>query len=102
MVDLALGESGHVRYHSATLQTAVYGLIRALDGWRGIATHLSRSADERQEAATILRGIPAELRSAAEPGTSAMWLTDPVALRRVCEEAVRTLLALPVLTPSLR
>jgi len=102
MVDQAVGESGHVRYHSATLQSAVYGLIRTLDGWRGIATHLSRSADERQEAATVLRGIPAELRSAAEPGMSAKWLADPMALRRVCEEAVRKLLALPVRTPSLR
>jgi uncharacterized membrane protein YccC len=102
MVDQAVGESSHVRYHSATLQTAVYGLIRALDGWRGIATHLGRSADEGREAATILRGIPPELRSGAGPGTSAPWLDDPMTLRRVGEEAVRKLLALPASTPSLR
>src|SRR6201987_1681771 len=40
VIDQALGESSHVRYHSPNLQTAVYGLLRALDGWRGVATHL--------------------------------------------------------------
>ena len=42
VIDQALGESSHVRYHSPTLQTAMYGLFGALDGWRGVATHLSR------------------------------------------------------------
>jgi uncharacterized membrane protein YccC len=42
VIDQALGESSHVRYHSPTLQTAIYGLFGALDGWRGVATHLSR------------------------------------------------------------
>src|SRR5207237_10911874 len=45
-VDQALGESSHVRYHAAKLQTAVYGLFRALDGWRGVAAHLSRLSDD--------------------------------------------------------
>jgi uncharacterized membrane protein YccC len=102
MIDQALGESGPVRYHASTVQAAVSGLIRALDGWRGVATHLSRSSGEWQRAATILRSIPRELRSAAEPGASVRWLADPMALRRVCEEAVRKLLALPAGTPSLR
>src|SRR5271168_3670733 len=59
MIDQTLGESGHARADAPTLQTAVYGLIRALDGWRGVARHLTRSRDERerQEAATILRSI---------------------------------------------
>ena len=41
IIDQALGESSHVRYHSLTLQPAVYGLFRALGGWRGVATHLT-------------------------------------------------------------
>jgi len=39
MIDQTLGESSHVRYHATTLQTAVHGLFRTLDGWRGVATH---------------------------------------------------------------
>ena len=46
VVDQALGESSHVRYHSPILQTAVHGLFRALDGWRGVATHLSRLPED--------------------------------------------------------
>jgi len=100
-VDQALGESSHVRYHAATLQTAMHGLFRALDGWRGVATHLSRLSDNLnpQETETVLRSIPLELRSAGAP---ARWLADPVALRRVCAEAVHRLLALPVRAPSVR
>jgi uncharacterized membrane protein YccC len=100
-VDQALGESSHVRYHAATLQTAMHGLFRALDGWRGVATHLSRLSDNLnpQEAEAILRSIPLELRSAGAP---ARWLADPITLRRVCAEAVHTLLALPARAPSLR
>src|SRR6476619_3440226 len=45
MIDQALGESSYVRYRSSILQGAVHGLFRALDGWRGVATHLNRSAD---------------------------------------------------------
>ena len=46
MIDQALGESSHVRYHSPILQTAVDGLFRAMDGWRAVATHLSRLPDD--------------------------------------------------------
>src|SRR5882724_3243793 len=89
-VDQALGESSHVRYHAATLQTAVHGLFRALDGWRGVATHLSRLPDSLnpQERETILRAIPFELRSAGAP---TRWLAEPIALRRLCVEAVHRL-----------
>ena len=89
MIDQTLGESSHVRYHSLTLQTAVHGLFRALDGWRGVATHLSRLPDDMdRQAQTILRSIPPELRSAREPGAPARWMADPMALRRACEEAI--------------
>jgi uncharacterized membrane protein YccC len=104
VIDQALGESSHVRYHSPRLQTAIYGLFGALNGWRGVATHLSRlpEAARRQGAHIILRSLPSELRSAPEAGSPVLWLADPLALRRVCEEAVRTLIVLPADTPSLR
>ena len=104
MIDQTLGESSHVRYRSPTLQTAVHGLLRALDGWRGAATHLMRLPEGRegQGAETILRIIPPELRSPREPGSPTRWMADPIPLRRGCEGAVRTLLALPAGTPSLR
>ena len=104
MIDQVLGESSYARYHAPTLQAAVHGLLRALDGWRGVAIHLRRlPADmDRQQAETILLSIPPELRSARDPGSPARWLADPLALRHVCEEAVRRLHALPAGTPSPR
>ena len=104
VIDQALGESSHVRYHSPTLQTAMHGLFGALDGWRGVATHLGRlpEAARQQTAQLILRNLPSGLRSVPEAGSPMLWIADPLALRRACEEAVRTLLALPTDTPSLR
>jgi uncharacterized membrane protein YccC len=104
VIDQALGESSHIRYHSPKLQTAIYGLFGALDGWRGVATHLSRlpEAARRQGAQIILQSLPSELRSALEAGSPALWIADPLALHRICEEAVRTLIVLPAGTPSLR
>jgi uncharacterized membrane protein YccC len=102
-VDQALGESSRVRYHSPTLRRAVHGLFRALDGWCGVATHLSRLSDDMDHGPeTILRSIPPELRSRRESGSPARWMADPAAPRRVCAEALRTLLVLPAGTPSLR
>ena len=104
MIDQALGESSHLRYRSPTFQTAVLGLFRALDGWRGVATHLKRASDDmdRHNVEAILRIIPPELRLAQEPDSPAHWMDDPSALRGACAEAVRRLLAQPVETPSLR
>jgi uncharacterized membrane protein YccC len=104
VIDQALGESSHVRYHSPTLETAVYGLFRALDGWRGVATHLGRLPEvaRRQAARIILRSFPSDLRSAQQPGSPALWIADPLALRRVCKGAVQALMFLPADTPSLR
>ena len=103
-VDQALGESSHVRYHASTLQSAIHGLMRALDGWRAVATHLGRQPEamDRQGAEAILRSIPPALRSAQESGSAARWIADPMALSADCEEAMRRLLALPASTPSLR
>jgi uncharacterized membrane protein YccC len=104
IIDQALGESSHVRHHSPKLQTAIRGLFRALDGWRGVATHLGRlpEAARRQGGHIILRSIPSALRSAPEAGSPVLWIADPLALHRVCEEAVRALIVLPADTPSLR
>jgi uncharacterized membrane protein YccC len=104
VIDQTLGESSHVRYHSSVLQTAVHGLFGALDGWRGVATHLTHLPEnlERERTQTILRSIPLELRSSRASGSRDRWMANPVALRHVCEEAVQTLIALPADTPSLR
>jgi uncharacterized membrane protein YccC len=104
MIDQAIGESSHLRYRSRTLQTAVLGLFRALDGWRGVATHLERSSDDmdRHDVEVILRIIPPGLRLAQEPGSPARWIDDPVGLRGACAEALRRLSAQPVETPSVQ
>jgi uncharacterized membrane protein YccC len=104
IIDQVLGESSHMRYHSPNLQTAMYGLFAALDGWRGVAAHLARlpEAARRQGVHIVLRSLPSELRSAKEVGSPMLWSADPLALRRACEAAVRTLIALPADTPSLR
>ena len=103
-VDQVLGESSHVRYQAATLQVAVHGLFRALDGWRGVAAHLSRRGDEvdRRGPELVLRSIPPALRSMQERGSSARWMADPMTHRLACEKAVQTLLALPARSPSLQ
>jgi hypothetical protein len=54
-----------------------------------------------REANAVLRNIPQELRS-AEHGVPAGWMADPVRPRRARETAVRTLIAVPADTPSLR
>ncbi len=104
VIDQALGESSRLRYHSPVLQTAVDGLFAALAGWRTVAARLARLKDDqgRREADAVLRSVPQELRSAPEQGEPERWLADPVRLRRFCEAAARSLIALPAGTPSLR
>jgi uncharacterized membrane protein YccC len=104
IIDQALGESAQARYHSPALERAVHGLFRALDGWRGVATHLMQLPQnpDRQALQTILRSIPPELLSARDQDTPARFLAGPLRLRRACAEAVRTLVGLPADTPSLR
>ena len=102
-IDQALGESGHMRTHSPTLQSAVYGLFRALDGWRGVAAHLQRPDESSLQARDIiLRSIPAEWRSLPASSWAERWMADPLAARRVCAQALRTLRALPAASLSLR
>jgi uncharacterized membrane protein YccC len=104
VIDEALGESSQLRYHSPVLQTAVNGLFAALAGWRAVAVHLIRLPHDqaRQEADAVLQTVPQELQSAPVQGEPTHWITDPTRLLRVCDSAVRRLVALPVGTPSLR
>ena len=112
VIDEAFGESSQLRYHSPVLQTAVYGLFAALASWRAVAVHLRSLAHDRArlETKAVLQGVPEELRSppeqgdrGPEPGAGpSRWIADPVGLRRICEGAVRRLIALPASTPSPR
>jgi uncharacterized membrane protein YccC len=104
VIDLTLGESSQIRYHSPVLQSAVDGLFAALCGWRAMAIHLVtlRAAKRLQETAAILETVPQELRSAGSTNAAARWVGDPAALHRLCEATVRRLIALPAGTPSAR
>jgi uncharacterized membrane protein YccC len=104
VIDEALGESSQLRYHSPILQIAIDGLLSALASWRTAAVLLVRSPDERarQEAGAVLARVPEELRREAEQDDPTRWIADPTGLLRVCDAAVRRLVALPARTPSLR
>ena len=97
VIDEAIGESSRLRYHSPVLQAAVDGLFAALAGWRTVAVHLARLPTDaaRQEADAVLQHVPRELRSAPDQGEPTRWMADPVRLRRLCDAAVRALIALP-------
>jgi uncharacterized membrane protein YccC len=104
LIDEALGESSQLRYHSPVLQIAIDGLVSAMAGWRSASVVLARSPDEqaRQEAGAVLARVPEELRQGAEQDDPSRWIADPTGLLRVCDAAVRRLVALPARTPSLR
>ncbi len=104
VIDEALGESSQLRYHSPVLQIAIDGLLSAMAGWRSVAVVLARSPDERarQEAGAVLARVPEELRLGPEQSEPTRWIADPTRLLRVCDAAVRRLVALPARTPSLR
>jgi uncharacterized membrane protein YccC len=104
LIDEALGESSQLRYHSPVLQKAVDGLFAASAGWRMVGVHLARLRNDtvRQAAAAVLQSVPHQLRSAPEHGEPARWIADPIGLRRLCEVAVRRLIAMPASTPSMR
>ncbi|HEX5957742.1 MAG TPA: FUSC family protein [Hyphomicrobiaceae bacterium] len=103
-IDLALGESSQLRYHSPILQRAYHGLFKAIDGWRCVATRLEQLPPDtaRQEVEPILHSLPPEFRQGPQLGAPSHWTDDPQRLQRTCNESIRTLLALPADTPSLR
>jgi uncharacterized membrane protein YccC len=104
VIDEARGESSQLRYHSPVLQNALDGLLAALAGWRTAALLLARAPDQRarQEAAAVLERVPAELGLGPEQDEATRWTADPTRLLRLCDAAVRRLVALPAGRPSLR
>src|SRR5208282_5905641 len=104
VIDETIGESSQLRHHSPVLQRAVDGLFAALAGWRRVATHLAELPDEDalRGAASVLEGVPQQLRSAPEYDQTTRWIADPIGLHRICAAAIQTLIALPAETPSPR
>src|SRR6266481_4428809 len=104
VIDEAIGESSRLRYHSPVLQSAVDGMLAAMSAWRMVSARLWRlqEAAARQEPAAVLHNVPPELRSASQQGEPKRWTADPIGMQRVFDAAVRSLIALPASTPSLR
>jgi len=103
-IDQAIGESSQLRYNSPVLHRAVDGLFGALAGWRAVANHLDRPSQDRQsqhEVGEVLKRFPLKLRTGPDYDDP-HWLANPVGMRRICRQAVRALLAVPVRAPSLR
>jgi uncharacterized membrane protein YccC len=69
-----------------------------------VAIHHMRPPEEqaRREAQSVLQALPPELYGTPAQGEPNRWLAEPIHLRRVCDAAVDTLIALPAKTPSLR
>ena len=103
-IDDSIGESSRLHYYSPVLQAAIDGLYAALAAWRSVATRLTRlSADSAQrDADAVLHVIPQELRFASQVADPKGWMADPIRMRTVCDTAARTLIDMPVGTPSLR
>ena len=104
-IDVALGESAELLYHSTVLQRAVDGLIAALVAWRAGARQLFfglRPEEAREDAESVLRAIPPELLSAAEQNDTAQWIAQRIRLRRSCRTGIRKQIALQATTPRLR
>jgi len=100
LVDEALGEVSDLPYRVGTLRAATEGLFVALSGWRTAANCLEELLEEeKRQSATILQMYPAHLRW---PLAKSLWSGHPDALIGVCRGAARSLVALPVDTPSLR
>ena len=104
VVDQALGESSEIRYFAPVLHRALDSFFSALIGWHAVDVHLTQiSQDERrEEAATILKNLPQQLRSAPEPAATVRWLASPAAVHQMFQMAASPLMALPAGTPSLR
>jgi uncharacterized membrane protein YccC len=104
VIDQAIGESSRLHSHSQVLQAAIDGLFEALAGWSAVVRRLARLPDDaaRQETDAVLDRVPRELRSALSLGNKAPWVSEPTAMRRLCDTAVRSLTALPAATPSLQ
>ena len=104
-IDVALGESAELLYHSSVLQRAVDGMIASLVGWRAGARQLFfglRPEEAQQDAQSVLQAIPPELLSAAEQNDTAQWTAQRIQLRRSCRVGIRQLIVLQATTPRRR
>jgi len=101
LVDEVLGEVSDLRYHVGTLRAATEGLVVALSGWRAAANCLEelREGDEKRKSVAVAQIYPEHLRS---PLAKSIWTGRPDTLIGVCTGAARSLVVLPVQTPSLR
>ena len=104
MIDESIGESATVRNYLPVLQGAVDGLFASLASWRSVAARLTKLPPEvaGDRANAVLGCIPEEIHSALSTSQTTFWIADPIALRRHCEAAVRTLITVPASTPSIR
>jgi uncharacterized membrane protein YccC len=103
IMDEALGESSRLRYQSPLLQGAIDGLFYALAAWRTVAVRLASlpPAAAQHDADAALRTIPEEVRSPSS-GEPTLWTANPIVMRRLYSAAIRTIIATPASTPSLR
>ena len=104
ILDEVIGESPQLRHHSSVLQRAMDGLFASLASWRAAAAQLARSSDSaaRRDADLVLGHVPQAILSLPDERNGERWLIDPDGLHRLCDQAVRALIALPAATPSLR
>ncbi|WP_426418959.1 FUSC family protein [Bradyrhizobium genosp. A] len=104
VIDEAIGESSTLRYHSPVLQAAVDGLFAVLAAWRGVAARLAQLPNDaaRKEAEPVLDCVPQLLRSSLNRTQPTDWIADPIGMRRLCDAAIRKLIAMPASAPSPR
>jgi uncharacterized membrane protein YccC len=101
LVDEALGEVSDLPYRVGTLRAATEGLFVALSGWRTAANCKEelRAEEEKRQSEIVARMYPAHLRL---PLAKSLWTEHPGILVGICSGAARSLVALPVHTPSPR
>ena len=103
VIDEAIGKSSQLRYHSPLLQDAADGLFAAIAAWRTVAVRLAflPAAAAQHEVEAVLRTIPEEVRSPSQ-GEPTLWTANPIVIRTLYRATIRTLIAMPASTPSLR
>ena len=100
VIDAAIGEASDLRYRSAVLQRAVFGLMETIVAWRWAAFEIARNRDAvvRGEAHAIYDHLPRDRLSPDASGTA----KTPAELREACCAAARSLTHSDAETPSHR
>ena len=104
VIDEVMGEAPDLRLGSEGLRAAVEGLFIGLSSWRLLANHLELLPAEqrRDEADTIRQRFPPALCLTTAEEDAASWVDSVGHLRSICTTAVRSMVALPAHTSSLR